>query len=61
MSTMPDDLLEKLRACDAHITTTSPQQGALLHVRIATTAAEAGSSGVTRRRDVSGFHDRRAC
>jgi len=35
VSTMPDDLLEKLRACDAHITTTSPQQGSVLHVRIA--------------------------
>ena len=32
----PDDLLEKLRACDAHITKTSPQQGAVLHARIAT-------------------------
>jgi NADH-quinone oxidoreductase subunit C len=36
VSIVPDDLLEKLQACDAHITTTSPQQGALLHVRIAT-------------------------
>jgi NADH-quinone oxidoreductase subunit C len=32
----PEDLLEKLRACNAHIKTTSPQQGAQLHVRIAT-------------------------
>ena len=36
MSTMPDDLLEKLHACDAHVTTTSPLQGSVLHVRIAT-------------------------
>ena len=36
MSTMPDDLLEKLRACDALVTTTSPQQGSVLHVKIAT-------------------------
>ncbi len=38
MSIMPDDLLEKLRACDAHITTTSPLQGSVLHVMITTAA-----------------------
>lgn len=34
MNAMPDDLLEKLQACNASITTTSPAQGALLHVRV---------------------------
>jgi len=34
MNVMPDDLLEKLQACGAHVTTTSPPQGSLLHVRV---------------------------
>ena len=38
MSTLPDELLEKLQACDARIKTTSPQQGSLLHVRVTRTA-----------------------
>jgi|GEM_PF-1017643 len=38
MSALPDELLKKLQACDAHIKTTSPQQGSLLHVRVTRTA-----------------------
>ncbi len=38
MSTLPDELLKKLQACDARIKTTSPQQGSLLHVRVKTAA-----------------------
>ena len=32
----PDVLLEKLRSCRAHIKTTDPRQGSLLHARIPT-------------------------
>jgi len=38
MSTLPDELLKKLHACDARIKETSPQQGSLLHVKITATA-----------------------
>jgi len=38
MSTLPDELLEKLQACDARIKALSPQQGSLLHVRVKTAA-----------------------
>ena len=38
MSALPDELLEKLQACDARIKSTNPQQGSLLHVRVTRTA-----------------------
>jgi NADH-quinone oxidoreductase subunit C len=44
MNIMPDELLEKLRACGAHIKTTSPLQGSVLHVRVNVAALKQSAS-----------------